>query len=287
MTQPPKTILLIEDCHGDVRLLREMLIDEGAFDETTHVESMREAEKLLRSRSFEIVLLDLGLSDARGLGAVRRTHAAAPATPLVVLTGMDDDVLATQALHEGAQDFLIKGQFDARGLRRAMQYAIARKNTEDALFAEKERAQVTLDCIADAVISTDVAGNITFLNLVAQQLTGWSRHEATGQPMARVFHVIGSVSQLPIADPARVAVDSDRSVHIPPDSILIRRDGCEIPIEDSVAPIHDRQGNATGASHRVSVMWSMASTVVAGFSHTQPNTIFSPACPTACCSTTG
>lgn len=248
MRQPPKTILLIEDNLADVRLLREMLSDEGApSTELTHVASMREAEALLRSSSFALVLLDLGLGDARGLAAVRRAHAAAPAAPLIVLTGMDDDELAALALHEGAQDFLIKGQIDARGLRRAIQYAIARKNTEDALFAEKERAQVTLDCIADAVICTDVMGKITFLNLVAENLTGWSRREAMGRPMERVFHVVGSNSQLPIADPARLAIDCDRIVHIPLDSMLIRRDGREIPIEDSVAPIHDRQGNATGS----------------------------------------
>ena len=90
--------------------------------------------------------------------AVRRAHAAAPRVPLVVLTGMDDESLAAQALQEGAQDYLIKGQIEPRGLLRALRYAIERKTMEEALFVEKERAQVTLNCIGDAVACTDSLG---------------------------------------------------------------------------------------------------------------------------------
>src|SRR5271163_3757462 len=158
-----KVLLLIEDNHGDARLLREMLYEQGMHDtELTHVESMTDAEKRLTELGYDIILLDLGLPDAQGLGAVRRAHKAAPRVPLVVLTGLDDESLATQALQEGAQDYLIKGQIETRGLLRAMRYAVERKTTEEALFAEKERAQVTLNSIGDAVICTDVAGNITF-----------------------------------------------------------------------------------------------------------------------------
>ena len=94
---------------------------------------------------FDIILLDLGLPDAQGLGAVRRARAAAPRVPLVVLTGLDDESLAAQALQEGAQDYLVKGQIETRGLLRALRYAVERKIMEEALFVEKERAQVTLN----------------------------------------------------------------------------------------------------------------------------------------------
>src|ERR1700722_15209362 len=148
-----KILLLVEDNPGDARLLREMFSGKGAHNtELTHVECMSEAEKHLANRVVDIILLDLGLPDAQGLGAVRRAHAAAPGVPLVVLTGLDDESLAEQAIHEGAQDHLIKGQVDARGLLRALRYAIDRKAMEEALFVEKERAQVTLKCIGDAVI---------------------------------------------------------------------------------------------------------------------------------------
>jgi diguanylate cyclase (GGDEF)-like protein/PAS domain S-box-containing protein len=243
-----RVLLLVEDNPGDARLLREMLAEQGSHHtELTHVERMSEAEKHLADHAFDLILLDLGLPDVQGMGAVRRARAAAPRIPLVVLTALDDELMAAQALKEGAQDYLIKGQIDTRGLLRALRYAIERKIMEEALFVEKERAQVTLNCIGDAVICTDLTGNITFLNLVAEKMLGWSRSEATGRPMAEIFQILDAVSRETNPNPMDMAVGQNRTVHLPSNCILIRRDGFEIPIEDSVAPIHDREGRATGA----------------------------------------
>ena len=241
-----KKVLLVEDDPGDARLLREMFNEQGSHNtELTHVECMSEAEKHLAEHAVDIILLDLGLSDAQGLGAVRRAHAAAPRVPLVVLTGLDDEALAAQALQEGAQDYLIKGQIETygstRGLLRALRYAIERKILEEALFAEKELAQVTLNCIGDAVACTDISGNLTFLNVIAENLTGWSRQDAAGRPMAEVLRLENAPK------PMEMVVGQDRTAHLPPNSILIRHDGFEFPIEGSVAPIHDREGQASGA----------------------------------------
>jgi len=123
----------------------------------------------------------------------------------------------------------------------------ARKNMEEALFVEKERAQVTLNSIGDAVACTDISGNITFLNLVAEKMTGWSHKEAEGRPMADVLEILDATSRKANSNPMQLAVDQNRTVHLPSNSILVRQDGLEIPIEDSVAPIHDRKGQATGA----------------------------------------
>jgi diguanylate cyclase (GGDEF)-like protein/PAS domain S-box-containing protein len=243
-----KTLLVVEDNLGDVRLLREMFNEQASHNtELTHVQCMSEAEKHLAEHGVDVILLDLGLPDAQGLGAVRRAHAAAPRIPLVVLTALDDESLAVQALKEGAQDYLIKGQIETRGLLRALRYAIERKIMEEALFAEKECAQVTLDCIGDAVICTDISGNITFLNLVAEKVTGWSRQEAVSLPVVEVLRILDATSRETAPNPMDMAVRQDRTVHLPSNCILIRRDGFEIPIEDSVAPIHDREGLITGA----------------------------------------
>jgi diguanylate cyclase (GGDEF)-like protein/PAS domain S-box-containing protein len=245
-------VLLIEDNPGDARLLREMFDEQGAGStELTIKTSMSEAEQYLAENAVDIVLLDLGLPDAQGLAAVRRAHAAAPRVPLVVLTGMDDESLATEALQEGAQDYLVKNQIDSygttRGLVRALRYSIERKALEDALFVEKERAQVTLNSIGDAVACTDLAGNLTFLNLVAEKLTGWSWQEAAGQPMPDVFRILDITTREIIPNPMERAVRRDQTVHLPAGSILVRRDGFEIPVEDSVAPIHDGEGQVAGA----------------------------------------
>jgi diguanylate cyclase (GGDEF)-like protein len=139
MSQKPIKILLVEDNAGDARLFREMFQDQSSHEiELTRVESLREAETRLAGHAFDIILLDLGLTDAQGLEAVQRVCAAAPKIPLVVLTALDDEVAAAQALQEGAQDYLIKGQIETRGLLRAMRYAIKRKTKELASSVEKE-----------------------------------------------------------------------------------------------------------------------------------------------------
>ena len=243
-----KRLLLVEDNPGDARLIVEMFTEQGMHDtELVRASSLSEAEKHLSERAFDLILLDLGLPDSQGLDAVRRAHHAAPRAPLVVLTGMDDESLAAQCLQVGAQDYLIKGQIETRGLLRALRYAVERKTMEEALFVEKERAQVTLNCIGDAVICTDAAGNITFLNLVAEKMTSWTRQEAAGRPMAEVFRIMDANTREVTPNPMERSVGLNQTVHLPSNCILIRRDGSEVPIEDSVAPIHDREGQPTGA----------------------------------------
>jgi signal transduction histidine kinase len=126
-----KKVLLVEDNPGDARLLREMFNEHDTHDsELSHVASMSDAERYLVGHTVDLILLDLGLPDASGIDAIRRIRAAAPGTPLVVLTGMDDESLAAQAIQEGAQDYLIKGQIETRGLLRAMRYANERKRLD-------------------------------------------------------------------------------------------------------------------------------------------------------------
>jgi signal transduction histidine kinase len=129
--KPVRTLLVIEDNPGDVRLLHEMLHEEAAYQaELILAGTMSEAEKCLAEHRIDIILLDLGLPDSGGVAAIRRTRAAAPGIPLVVLTGLDDEALAAQSLQEGAQDYLIKGQIETRGLLRALRYATERKRLE-------------------------------------------------------------------------------------------------------------------------------------------------------------
>jgi signal transduction histidine kinase len=127
MKEQPLQVLLVEDNAGDARLLREMFSKEkpGSF-ELTHLLRMSEALIHLAKGGVDIVLLDMGLPDGHGLDTVRRAHAAAPRVPLIVLTGLDDEVLAAEAMKEGAQDYLIKGQIENRALPRALRHAIER-----------------------------------------------------------------------------------------------------------------------------------------------------------------
>ncbi len=122
-----------------------------------------------------------------------------------------------------------------------------RQAAEDELFAEKERAQVTLSSIGDAVACTDLAGNISFLNPVAEQMTGWSQEDATGRPMAEILRIQHDTTREPIPNPMELAMVENLTMNLPSSCHLVRRDGKETPIEDSVSPIHDRRGQVTGA----------------------------------------
>ncbi|MGQ0486697.1 MAG: sensor domain-containing protein [Hyphomicrobiales bacterium] len=146
---------------------------------------------------------------------------------------------------ESAEGILVTAAIRDISVRKAAEKHLAQ--AEGKLFVEKERAQVTLNSIGDAVISTDISGNITFLNFVAEKITGWSLQEAAGRPMREVFKILDGRSGKTIPDPMEKAVGGNRTVHLPSNCILVRRDGFEVPIEDSVAPIHDREGKATGA----------------------------------------
>jgi diguanylate cyclase (GGDEF)-like protein/PAS domain S-box-containing protein len=118
---------------------------------------------------------------------------------------------------------------------------------EEALFEEKERAQVTLNSIGDAVLTTDLQGNVTYLNLAAETMTGWSREDALGLPLADVFRIIDGTTRAVAANPARRAMEEDKTVGLAADCVLLRRDGVESPVEDSAAPIHNRDGRVSGA----------------------------------------
>jgi diguanylate cyclase (GGDEF)-like protein/PAS domain S-box-containing protein len=117
---------------------------------------------------------------------------------------------------------------------------------EEALFEEKERAQVTLNSIGNAVLTTDLQGNVTYLNLVAEAMTSWSRESALGRPLAEVFRIVDGTTRETSLNPAMRAFKENRTAGLSADCVLIRRDGYESAIEDSAAPIHNWEGWVIG-----------------------------------------
>lgn len=111
----------------------------------------------------------------------------------------------------------------------------------------EQAAHVALNSIGDGVGCTDLEGRITFLNTMAERLTGWPAADAIGRRLSEVIRIVDAVTYQSIPDQANRAVDDDETVHLPPNSLLLSRDGREIPVEDSAAPIHDVDGRTTGA----------------------------------------
>jgi diguanylate cyclase (GGDEF)-like protein/PAS domain S-box-containing protein len=241
-------LLLIEGDSEESGLIAAMIQHQGSKRfKLVDVDSVGAAERCLAGQDVDVILLDMGSGGPTEQEAARRVRRAAPRVSMVLLLSPAGEPAAKLAMQNGAQDYLIKGEIEPRELVRALENAMQRKVIEEALFEEKERAQVTLDSIGDAVISTDAEGKITFLNLVAERLTGWLVPEASGQSMDEVFKIVDATTRETIANPMEAAVTQNRVGHLPGNCILIRRDGHEIFIEDSAAPIHSREGKITGS----------------------------------------
>ena len=245
---PDKTVLLIENDPEQARIIRAIFDDEGSRSfKLTHVECLADAETHLKAHQVDIVLLDLSLADPEGLEAIRRVRAVVPHVSIVLLSSLDDEPKAIQAMREGAQDYLIKGQIEPNTLMQALANAVVRTTNEEILTNEKDRAQATLNCIADAVICTDMSGNITFFNPIAGSMMGWPLKEAAGRHLSETFRIVDATTRKAILDPMAKAASENLTGKLPLNYVLIHRDGQEVFIEDSVAPIHDREGAVTGA----------------------------------------
>ncbi|ABI56468.1 diguanylate cyclase domain-containing protein [Alkalilimnicola ehrlichii MLHE-1] len=181
-------------------------------------------------RAADIVLFDVAVPDY----AISQAQLAAPEALILPLDGgrLEGDSWLPAILRHVARQKAVES---------------GRQVAEEALFQKAERARVTLESIGDAVLVTDSLGYVTYLNPVAETLTGWSRDEASAQPLATVFKIVDGAAGEFALNPAVTAMNEDRTVGLVANCILLQRDGGSIGIEDSAAPIHDRNGRVTGA----------------------------------------
>jgi diguanylate cyclase (GGDEF)-like protein/PAS domain S-box-containing protein len=236
---------------GDPSLKRRIskMLSEFAGN-TLEIESIdlasEAAERLRQTNKVDAVLMDGVLAASGGVEALQLIMEIAPGLPVIILGDDPNPVQQVRLIEHGAQDYLIKRQLNADSLVRVVRSAIARTVRDQTLFSDKERAQVTLNSIGDAVLSTDSSWRITFLNPVAETLTGWTYADASGHQLTEVFRVIDATTREPIVPYLEFEVEKGNTVILPPNCLLVRRDGHEIPIEDSAAPIHDRGGGVIG-----------------------------------------
>lgn len=366
-------VFLIADNAADAEVVEAALTQERSMPcRVERAPSLAAALNRLGKVSFDVILLDLGLTDGKGLGSFESVRAAAPNALMLILCSDEDELRTQQVLACGADDHLVKGRLDPYWLPRTLHYLIerkairlaltlsearframsdasplgifvsgidgeciytnaayhqisglnleqtlgtnwsmaihpddrqqvlqqwrtaalggapfksearflradgsvvwtrlhaasmhdgrelrghvqtvedisARKTAEDALFEERERARVTLNSIGDAVLSTDLTGNVSYLNPAAEAITGWLQAEAIGRPLTEVFRIIDGATGEVAPNPAQRAIEENRTVGLAADTALLRRDGRELAIEDSAAPIHNRNGRVTGA----------------------------------------
>src|SRR6202140_1976225 len=267
MSRMGHEILLIDDdpCHA--KAFEEALIAAG--DDPSNfkwVRTLSSGLERLAHNGVWAIFLNLFLPDSRGVDTFNRLLSAYSTAPIVILGGVENEDICKVAMELGAQDYLLEGHIDSYSFTRAIRNIGERGIARQELFAEKERAQVTLNSIGDAVLSTDLLGNVTYLNVVAEHMTGWPRKEAVGHPLNDVFQIIDGTTHKPARNPMELAIQQNRTVGLTAHCILIRRDGYECAIENSAAPIHDRDGQVSGAVivfHDV----SMARAMVLEMSH--------------------
>src|ERR1700677_2108501 len=247
------TILLVQDRASSARQVQQALLGSG--DASMKIEWVRSCAKGLerldgnspQRDDIVAIFVDLFLPDGKGIDTFDRLFAAAPDIPILILSALRDEETAKLAVQRGAQDYIVKSRLDSYSVTKALRNMIERAANSEALFEEKERAQVTLDSIGDAVISTDAHGRVAYVNAVAEALTGWSRQAAVGRPLTEVLRVVNVDSREVAQDLLGLAIRENRAVSLTPNCVLVRRAGSETHIEDSAAPIHDRRGTVSGA----------------------------------------
>ena len=243
-----RTLLLIDNDPSHAAVFRAALLNasDGPF-EGEFANTLAEGIRRLARNGIWAIFVNLSLPDSQGLETLDRLLLAAPGVPTLILGGVQEEEIGLEALRRGAKDFVLEDRLDQYSFVRAIRNMVERKTAEDALFTERERAQVTLNSIGDAVLSTDDAGTVTYLNVVAEKMTGWTRAVALGHRFEEVFKIIDGGTRQPCPNPMKTAIAKNKTVGLTPNCILVRRDGRESAIEDSAAPIHDRQGSVIGA----------------------------------------
>lgn len=243
----PGNLLLILADGAEAKTVREILSNSIDFEVEWVSRCSDACDRLGNRREGKIaaIVVDLFLTDSQGIETLDRLLRAAVRIPTLVLSRLQDESSARLAVQRGAQDYLLRDQLEL--LSRAVNNMIERSAHTELLFAQSERDRFTLDSIGDALISTDLAGNITYLNPVAESMTGWSAHKARGRRLGEVLRIIEGDSREAAPDPLAMAIRRNETVGLGANCVLIRRDGRERAIEDTAAPIHDRHGQVVGA----------------------------------------
>jgi diguanylate cyclase (GGDEF)-like protein/PAS domain S-box-containing protein len=173
---------------------------------------------------------------------------AAPGVPILIVTGEEGEETARQAVRRGARDYVIKSPSDGYRLRRTVRTMLEIR-AADVRLSESEVANMTLDSIGEAVLRADLEGNVTYLNRIAEKMTGWSREEAQGCPLADVLRIVDGSSRAPVGTVLGPTKEEDKaasSMASCTNCILVRRDGFEVGIESTTTFIHEHDESAAG-----------------------------------------
>lgn len=232
-------ILFVEDNPPDIRLVHELLKETKKNQFVVVNQQLLSASlNSLNKQSFDVILLDLGLPDSQGIDTFREINKIAFNTPIIILTGLQDESIAVEMIAEGAQDYLIKGTFDGNMLARSIGYAIERKHNENAIH---EYAEI-IQSANEAIFSLNLEGIIRRWNHAAETIYRYTADEIIGKS----FLIL-----VPTEDNERVAnllnlIESGDSIS-KYEINLLDKDGHRVNSLMTIAPIKNKLGSINGA----------------------------------------
>ncbi|MBI5819099.1 MAG: PAS domain-containing protein [Verrucomicrobia bacterium] len=241
----PINILQIEDNPSEVVLMRAMLAKagEGQF-ELVSVSRLSEGLEQLATGGFDLVMLDLGLPDSNGLETFTRVHVKAPRVPVIVLSNLDDEAVAMRTVHEGAQDYMMKGEnMDARLLVRTIHYAIERQRAEEALAEQHKLLRTLIDNLPDLIYAKDPQGRLFLNNAAHMRFLGATKPEdALGKTVYDCFPK--EIAESFFADEQRVILSGEPLINR--EEVSVDRTGRRIWVLTTKVPLRDETGKSLG-----------------------------------------
>ena len=236
-----KHILLIEDNPGDARLFKEFLHEEEftsvKLDQTDNLHS---GLNFIIINRPDLILLDLGLPDSQGMETFLQVYALVPDVPIVVLTGLNDAEQAVEAVRAGAQDYLVKGEFEGGLLVRAIRYAFERKQSELALQASEKQLRFVSDHAPVLIAHCDSDQRYLFVNQPYAEMFGMQPIDIIGQQVSSILGEAAYATASPFIDIVLSGKSVEYELEIP------HSPGTKRVLHVHYAPERDATGRATG-----------------------------------------
>ena len=243
----------VEDCAVELSTVNDTVKKEMAAGST-----LREVEKTLaRSENVEDRVQECAdelhevnevlvqeIDDRKKLSSELKETGKKLSATQNILSNTQDVLAVAHKVADETSALLVHSEEMQTELRRDITEG---QRIERAIFEEKERLRVTLSCIGDAVITTDMFGKVTYLNPVAETMTGWTSTEANGLPLPEVFHIVNAQTRELAPNPVERVLSEKQTTGLALHTLLIQRGGKPFPIEDSAAPIRDQQNDIIGA----------------------------------------
>ncbi len=203
----------------------------------------------LATGDYDVIVSDYEMPEKNGLDFLKELREQKNGAPFFLFTGKSREDVAIKALNLGADGYFQKqGRLETvyGELSHAILEECEKRKTEDALCRSELRWTTTLASIGDGVIATDKAGKITFINAQATKLTGWNLFDALQKPVKQIFSIINEETRLDVESLVKLVLEQKVIVRLTDPTLLVRKDGSEIAIDDSAAPIKDKDGVITG-----------------------------------------